>query len=100
MEVSSQEDMANPQYMKVFAVERHVLPEDFVLFVLCVECAIVATRICAESCDYLGSAIVAGIYVSGLRFPELSAQVRRPNSCTSCIPAHMDVSITLTGRNG
>ena len=32
MEVSPQEDMANPQGMKVFAVERHGLPEDFVSF--------------------------------------------------------------------
>ena len=32
MEVSPQEDMANPQGMKVFAVERPGLPEDFVSF--------------------------------------------------------------------
>ena len=32
MEVSSQEEMANPQGMKVFAIERHGLPEDFVSF--------------------------------------------------------------------
>ena len=37
MEVSPQKEMANPQDMKVFAVERHVLPEDF-LFSCCVEC--------------------------------------------------------------
>ena len=30
MEVSPQEEMTNPQGMKVFAVERHGLPEDFV----------------------------------------------------------------------
>ena len=30
MEVSPQEEMADPQGMKVFAVERHGLPEDFV----------------------------------------------------------------------
>ena len=30
MEVSPQEEMANPQGMKVFAVERPRLPEDFV----------------------------------------------------------------------
>ena len=37
IEVSPQEEeMANPQGMKVFAAERHVLPEDFVYFlVLC-----------------------------------------------------------------
>ena len=32
MEVSPQEEMANPQGMKVFAVERSRLPEDFVSF--------------------------------------------------------------------
>ena len=36
MEVSPQEEMANPQRTKVFAVERPGLPEDFVSFpVLC-----------------------------------------------------------------
>ena len=32
MEVSPQEEMANPQEMKIFAVERPGLPEDFVSF--------------------------------------------------------------------
>ena len=32
MELSPQEEMANPQDMKAFAVERHELPEDFVYF--------------------------------------------------------------------
>ena len=32
MEASPQEEMANPQGMKVFAVERNGLPEDFVSF--------------------------------------------------------------------
>ena len=32
MEVSSQEEIATPQGMKVFAVERHGLPEGFVYF--------------------------------------------------------------------
>ena len=32
MEVSPEEEMANPQGMKVFAVERHGLAEDFVSF--------------------------------------------------------------------
>ena len=32
MEVSSQEEMANPQGMEVFAIERPGLPEDFVSF--------------------------------------------------------------------
>ena len=32
MEVSPQEEMANPQHVKMFAVERHGLPGDFVSF--------------------------------------------------------------------
>ena len=32
MEVNPQEEMANPQAMKVFAVERPGLPDDFVSF--------------------------------------------------------------------
>ena len=32
MEVSPQEEMANPQGMKVFAVERNGLPEGFMSF--------------------------------------------------------------------
>ena len=32
IEVSPQDEMANPQRMKVFAVERLGLPEDFVFF--------------------------------------------------------------------
>ena len=38
MEVSPQEEMADPQGIKVFAVERPGLREDFVSFLLCVEC--------------------------------------------------------------
>ena len=30
VEINSQEEMTNPQGMKLFAVERHGLPEDFV----------------------------------------------------------------------
>ena len=57
-EVSPQEEIANPQGMKVFAVERPGLPEDFVsLPALCVS-AIVATRICSESAVCSGSATV------------------------------------------
>ena len=32
MEISPQEEMANPRGMKVFTVERHGLPEEFVSF--------------------------------------------------------------------
>ena len=57
----SSEEMADPQGMEVFAVERHGLPEDFVsFFLLCVWSAIVATRICAESAVCLGPATVVG----------------------------------------
>ena len=36
MDVNPQKEMTNPQGMKVFAVEGHGLPEDFVYFpVLC-----------------------------------------------------------------
>ena len=59
MEVSPQEEMANPQGMKVFAVERPGLPEDFVSFPA-VWSAIVATPICSESAAYSGSATVVG----------------------------------------
>ena len=59
MEVSPQQEMANPQGMTVFAVERPGFPEDFVYF-LAVWSAIVATRICSESADCLGS--VTGRY--------------------------------------
>ena len=58
VEVNPQEEMANPQDIKVFVVERHGLPEDSVS--CAVWNAIVATRICANSCDCLGSATVAG----------------------------------------
>ena len=58
MEVSPQEEMANPQGMKVFTVERPGLPEDFVYFPALAWSAIVATRICSESADRLGSVTV------------------------------------------
>ena len=48
MEVSQQEEMANPQGMKIFAVEGHGLLEDFVFF-RTPRGAIVATRVCSES---------------------------------------------------
>ena len=56
MEVSPQEEMANPQGIKVFAVERHG-PCRFRAFPCSVWSAIiVATRICAELADCLGHA--------------------------------------------
>ena len=100
MEVSPQEEMANPQRMKVFAVERPGLPEDCRVFSCSVWSAIVATRICAESADCLGSATGVSTGRVSVPSPGLSAQVRRANSCTSCKPAHMHTSNTRTGRNG
>ena len=60
MEVSLQEELANPQGMKVFTVERHGLPEDFVSFrALCgVQSSSVVSRICANRPIVLGSATV------------------------------------------
>ena len=61
MEVDPQKEMANSQGMKVFAVERRGLPEDFASFrALCGVQSIVATRICSESAGCLGSAAVIG----------------------------------------
>ena len=51
MEVSPQEEIANPQGMKVFAVERPGLPEDFVSF---------PARICSKSAVCSGPATVVG----------------------------------------
>ena len=59
MEVNLQEEMTNPQVMKVFAFESPGPPEDFMSFPD-VWCGIVATRICSESVDCLGSATVVG----------------------------------------
>ena len=100
MEVSPQEEMANPQRMKVFAVERHGLPEDFVYFsALCgVQSSplvfVMNRHIVWGPLQVVGTGRV--LCASGLRSPELSAQVRRVYSCTSCKPAHTDASITHT----
>ena len=59
MEVSPQEEMANPQGMKMFVVERPGLPENFVSFPA-LWSAIVATHICSESAVCSGSATVVG----------------------------------------
>ena len=60
MEVNPHEEMANSQDIKVFAVERHGLPEDFVSFRYSMWGAIVPVRICSESCVRLWSTTVAG----------------------------------------
>ena len=110
MEVSPQEEMANPQGMKVFAVERPELPEDFVYFSALCEVqssplVFVPKRPIVWGPLHSGRHRKSGVYrerlcASGLHSSELSAQVRRPNSCASCIPAHKDASMTRTGRNG
>ena len=102
-EVSPQEEMANPLGMKVFAVERHGLPEDVVSFRAL--CGVQSSPLDLCRIGRLSRARYRGrhresLCASGLRFPDLSAQIRRANSCTSCKPAHMDASITRTGRNG
>ena len=104
MKVISQEEMANPQRMKVFVVERPGLPGDFVSFpalrgvqssplVLCRISRLSGVR-------YNSGRHRERLWASGLRYPGLSAQVGQTNSCVSCLPAHMDASITCTGRNG
>ena len=103
IEVSPQGKMANPQGIKMFAVERHGLPEDFVFFRAL--CKYNRRHSYLRRIGRLSGVRYSGrhrerLCASGLCSPELSAQVRRSNSYTTCIPAHMDVSITRTGRNG
>ena len=96
MQVSPREKIADPQHMKAFAVERHRLPEDFVSFRAL--CGMQSSPIVFAP----NRAIVWGplqwqapveTLSFSLRSLELSAQVRRPNSCASGIPAHLDASI-------
>ena len=73
------------------------------IFLLCVECSRRHSYLCRI--DRLSGVRYSGrhresLCASGLRSPELSPQVIRADSCTSCKPAHMDASITRTGRNG
>ena len=103
MELSPQEEMANPQGIKLFAVERHGLSEDFVSFRALYglqSSPHVLRRVDRLSGVRYSGRHREGLCASGLRSPELSAQVRRPNSCRSCKPAHMDASITRSGRDG
>ena len=60
MEVSPKEEMANPQGMKVFVVERPGLPEDVVSFPALLECNRRHSYICSESAVCSGSATVVG----------------------------------------
>ena len=78
MEVSPQEEMANQQRTKVFAVERPGLPEDFVSFHVLCELQSSPLVFAPNLPICLGSATVTPErhYASGSRSPELSAQVR------------------------
>ena len=58
MEIIPQEEMANPQGMKVFAVERPGLPEDFVSFPALCGVQSSPLVICSESAVCSGSATV------------------------------------------
>ena len=103
MEVSPQEEMANPQSMKMFVVENMGFLKISCLFVLCVECK--RHNLSVRRISRLPGVRYSGRHrerlgASGLGSPELSFQVRRSNVCTTCTPAHMDASITRTGRNG
>ena len=59
MEVSPQKEMANPEGMKVFAVERPGIPRRFCA-VSCSVWSAIATRISSESAVCSGSATVVG----------------------------------------
>ena len=75
--------MANPQGMKMFAVEKHKLPEDFVschdLFGVKLSPLVLRriSRLCRVRYSGRHQEILCA---SGLRSPEPSAEVRRPNS--------------------
>ena len=60
MEDIPQEEMANPKGMKVFAVERPGLPEDFVSFPALSGVQSSPLEICSESAVCSGSATVVG----------------------------------------
>ena len=103
MEVSPKEKMANSQGMEVLAVERPGFLKISCILLLCVECNRRHSYLCRigrmSGIRYSGRPRER-LCALGLRSPELSAQVRQANSCTSCIPAHTNASITRTSRNG
>ena len=86
MKGSPQEEMANSPGMKVFAVERHGLPECFEDFVLCVKCNCRNSNLRRigrlSGVRYYSDRYRERLCASGLRSLELSAQIRQPNSCT------------------
>ena len=98
MEVSPQDKMANPQGIKVFAVERHGLPGDFQSSTLVFTWYLPRImRLCVvRSSDRPRERLC----VSCMRSPELSAEVRRESSCNSCTHAQMDACNKHNGKNG
>ena len=83
IQVGPQEEIANPQDMKVFAVERHGLPEDFVSFRAL--CGVQSPPLVfAPNREIVWGPLQWQAPVETLCFRfafsrELSAQVRRPN---------------------
>ena len=78
MEVSPQEEMTNPQGMKVFVVERPGLPISCI-FLLCVECNhrhSCLLRICRLFAVRYSGRDRGRHCARGSRSPELSAQVK------------------------
>ena len=95
-EVCPRDEIADPPGTAMLPIDKHGFAGGLVSFrTLCgVQSAIVSGEICSESCDCLGSATHSGrhrkrLCVSALRSPELSAQVRRPNSSTSYRQGYM-----------
>ena len=89
MELIPQEQMANARGMKVFAVEIHGLPEDFAYFPAL--CGVQSSPLVFVPDRPIFWVRYRGrhresLCASGLCSPELSAQVRRAKSCTSCKP--------------
>ena len=76
IKVSTRKEMANPQGLKVFVVERYGLPGDLVSSVLCVECN--RRHSYLRPIGRFSGVRYSGRhrerpYASGLRCPELSA---------------------------
>ena len=103
-EISPQEEMANPQGMKLFAVRDMGFLKISCIILLCVECNhrrfSYFCRIDQSSGVRYSGRHKENLCASDLRSSELYAQVIRANYCTPYTPAHMGASITRTGRNG
>ena len=87
MEVGPQDGMANPQGRKMFPVEKHGLPEDFVPFRTL--CGVQSSPpVFAPNRAFVCGPLQRQASVETLCFrsalsPGLSAKVRRENSCNS-----------------